>query len=81
MTSSSQYVGLFGYSEGLTFFNVVIGDSSSIESTFSSNGAYVGGVIGHCQTYVGPCRIENSVNMASVTFAGDSGKRDLRIPA
>ena len=44
MTSSSQYVGLFGYSGGLTIKKVILDSSCSITSTFSgSSDAYIGG--------------------------------------
>ena len=48
MTSSSQYAGLFGCSNGLTIKNVVLDSSCSITSSFSSGWAYVGGIIGYC---------------------------------
>ena len=75
MTSSSQYVGLFGYSKGLTIKNVILDSSCSITSSISdSSSAYIGGIIGICQAENGPCTIENSVNMGSVTFSGDTTK-------
>ena len=69
MISSSQLVGLFGYSRGLTIKNVILDSSCSITST----GGYVGGIIGECYASNGPCTIENSVNMGSVTFSGSIG--------
>ena len=67
INSASQYVGLFGYSGGLTIKNVVLDSSCSITSSFNgSSFAYVGGIIGYCGTPT----IENSVNMGSVTFSG-----------
>ena len=67
-SSSSQYVGLFGYSTGLTIRNVILDSSCSVTSTTDSGGTYVGGILGNCNTINGPCAIENSVNMGSVTF-------------
>lgn len=69
-----QYLGLFGYSKGLSIRNVVLGDSCSFTSTFigssMSEKPYIGGIIG---SVVGPVNVENSVNMASLTFSGDVG--------
>ena len=67
LASSLQYVGLFGYSRGLTIRNVILDSSCSITS---SGSGYAGGIIGWCETSNGPCSIENSVNMGSVTFSG-----------
>ena len=69
MTFSSQFVGLFGYSTGLTIKNVILGSSCSITSSYGSS-AYIGGIIGNCYAIDGQCNIENSVNMGSVTFSG-----------
>ena len=73
MAFSSRFVGLFGYSAGLTIRNVIFDSSCSITSLYSSSGyVYVGGTIGYCGGYYGSCTIENSVNMASVTFNGNA---------
>ena len=71
MASSFQYVGLFGYSWGLTIKNVILDSSCSITSSCSSDDVYIGGFIGECYAENGPCTIENSVNMGSVTFSGN----------
>ena len=72
MNSSSQYVGLFGNSTGLTIKNAILDSSCSISSTFNGIGhAYMGGFIGYCYTLNGPCINDNSVNMGSVTFIGN----------
>ena len=48
MTSSLQYVGLFGCSRGLTIKNVILDSSCSIASSYSGHyNVYVGGIIGH----------------------------------
>ena len=71
-SSSSQFAGLFGYSEDATIRNVVLDSSCSVVSSYSgSYYAYIGGVIGYCQAFEGPCVIENTVNMASVSFTGN----------
>ena len=73
VSSSSRYVGLFGYSYGLTVKNVILDSSCSITSSYdSSGGAWVGGIIGYCYANNGNCTIENSVNMGRVTFSGNS---------
>ena len=75
MTSLYEWhVGLFGYSRGLTIKNVILDTSCSITSTFRNyDYANIGGIIGRCESANGPCIIENSVNMGSVTFRGESG--------
>ena len=74
MNSSSQYVGLFGYSKGLTIKNVILDSSCSVTSSFSGSVyASIGGIIGECEADNGPCTIENSVSMGSVTFKGKMG--------
>ena len=73
MNSSSQFVGLFGYSKGATIKNVVLDSSCSVENSYSgSDGVHVGGIIGHCISDNRPCVIENNVNMASVSFTGNT---------
>lgn len=72
-------VGLFGYSQGgITIKNVVIDNFCSFKNTFdfnthigsASNDAFTGGVIGWCRSTYGQCTIENSVNMANISFTG-----------
>ena len=72
MNSTSQYVGLFGSSWGLTIRNAILDSSCSIKSSYSDSDdyVYVGGFIGEGYAYYGPCTIENSVNMGSVSFSG-----------
>ena len=73
MTSSSQCVGLFGISYGLAIRNVILDSSCSITSSYESNAnAYVGGIIGYCKSSSLWCTIENSMNMASVSFTGNT---------
>ena len=68
ISSSSGFVGLFGYSKGTTIMNVVLDSSCSVMCSYSSStNAYFGGIIGDCSG----CTIENTVNMASVTFIGN----------
>ena len=67
MNSSLQYVGLFGYSEGAIIRNVVLDSSCYVVSSYSGS-YYVGGITGRCDA----CTIENTVNMASVSFTGNT---------
>ena len=73
ITSSLQYVGLFGYSYGMTIKNTILDSSCSVTSTFT-DGSYaianVGGFVGYCYTTKCPCAIESTINMANVTFSG-----------
>lgn len=73
MESSSEYIGLFGYSKGSTIMNIVIDDSCSFTGLYNISGyltsTCMGGVIGYCVTKTGPCNIANNVNMGSVTFS------------
>ena len=72
-SSSSQYVGLFGYSKDATIRNVVLDSSCSVVSSYSGSNfyivAYVGGITGGCYD----CEVENTVNMASVSFTESTG--------
>ena len=81
MSSSSRYVGLFGYSGLLNLKNVILDSYCSITSSSSgrqikvSNSrynvfSYTGGIIGYCYATAGPCTVESSVNMGNVTFKG-----------
>ena len=66
--SSSEYAGLFGYSMELTIRNVILDSSCSVAYSYSPTYPYLGGIIGECYAYYGPCAIANSVNMGSVSF-------------
>ena len=52
---------------------------SSYVATTGSGYTYVGGVIGYCYLNSGPCIIENTVNMASVSFNGNAGDADIHL--
>ena len=72
MNPSSVYTGLFGYSKGLIIRNAIFDSSCSFTSSYNGyEWAYVGGFAGHCYANNGPCTIENSVNMGSVSFTGN----------
>lgn len=72
INTTLMYVGIFGYSKGLTVKNVVIDASCSVVREASTAHAYIGGLVGYCNANIGYCNIESIVNMASVTFNGDA---------
>ena len=72
VNSSSKYVGLFGYSLGSAIQNVVIDDSCSFGSSYSSGNSFVGSILGYCRSANGPCTIESVVSMGSVLFEGNT---------
>ena len=62
MNSPLQYVGLFGYSNGMTAKNTILDSSCSITSTFIGDYVYthVGGFVGYCVASNAQCNIENT---------------------
>ena len=71
MSTSSQYVGVFGLSTGLTIKNVVVDDTCSFLGS-SSTYADIGAIVGRITSNKGAASILNSVNMANVTYTGNS---------
>ena len=76
MTSSTRFSGLFGFSMGSTIKNVIVDDSCSFTSSFSTEGnhGYIGGLFGYCIATNESCTIKNSINMGKVSFTGETGK-------
>ena len=72
VNSSSENIGLFGNSPGITIQNVVIDGSCSFASSYSSGDSSVGSIIGYCYSFDGPCTIEGVVNMGSVLLEGNT---------
>ena len=75
MTSSSNYVGLFGYSTGLTIKNVILDNTCSVKSMHSgSSNAYIGSIVSCCGsttiTTTATVDIESIVNLAGITLEG-----------
>ena len=68
LSLSSSFVGLFGYSVNAITKNVVLDDSCSFTSSYSSSTSDVGSICGRCES----CVIESVVNMASVTYIGSA---------
>ena len=84
INSSEQFVGLFGCTNATDIRNIVLDASCSVLNNYVSepNVAYTGGIIG----YANPLEKSNSnavvegcVNMASVTFAGNTMGNDSSI--
>ena len=80
MDSSSNYIGLIGFSRGTVVKNIVIDSSCSITSSFnSSNMFYIGSIIGYCTSLNNSCIIENAVNMGEVSFKENRSDNSLNI--
>ena len=72
ISSSLQYVGLFGYSTGTTIKNVVLDSSCTMTSLFGIKlwTLNVGSIVGECDSTKRPCVIEGCVNMGMTSFSG-----------
>ena len=75
--TTAKYGAIFGYSKGMRLRNVVVDATCSVVSTYgadvaSDDESFFGAFIGCCDSMNGDCTIENSVNMAPVTFAGNT---------
>ena len=74
VSSTSQHVGLFGSSGGVKVTDLVIDSSCSFTGTYSNanDDGFVSAFVGYCNSFMSSfgCIIENSVNLASVTFSG-----------
>lgn len=80
LNSSSRWVGIFGFSNGLTIKNVVTDKSTSIISSYSFDiYSYLGGILGYCNMVTGNCILENNVNMAKLNFMGNVPSFDVYI--
>ena len=70
-STTLQYSGIFGYSKGMVVRNVVVGQGSSFTNSYTGTGiegACIGGITGYCTPSERPCIIENSVNMANISY-------------
>lgn len=72
MNSSHKFFGLFGISSGATIKNIVFDSSCSFTNLYSNGYPFIGSVIGYCYSEKSPCIIESIVNLASVTFNGNT---------
>lgn len=74
INSTLPSVGLFSYSRGVTIRNVVVDTTCSITGTYVGPKYFkcIGGITGFCDGNYKECIIENTVNMANVTYL-DSG--------
>lgn len=72
ISSSSEYIGLFGYAQGASFYDIKLDSTCSITSNNSN--AFVGGIVGYCAaTNKRKCDIGRCVSAASITFSGGEG--------
>lgn len=75
INTTCKYAGLFGYSKGATIKNIIVGMTSvmnvfSAETDSTGIQLHAGGIIARCDRVGNPCIIENSVNIANVTYTG-----------
>lgn len=71
INSSSQFIGLFGYFNGESIRNVILDSSCSISNSQDSGQHYVGGLAGFTEINNELMVIENSINMARISFKND----------
>lgn len=79
---SSSSSGLFGYSNGMTIQNLILDGTCSftITSIITTKTSYtIGSLVTQCIANNGPCNILNSVNMASVTYDGNTNINNVYI--
>ena len=79
INATEKHAGLFGYSKGATIKNIVVSmtgvmNVASPEDDPANAQLYAGGIIGRCEKIGNPCIIENSVNIANVTYTGSASK-------
>ena len=78
VTQSLKQVGLIGFSNnGTTVRNIIIDSGSAITSTHTGDSTYVGGIVGYCLAADFPCKIENSISLASLSYSGVDVKRTV----
>ena len=70
LRSSLEYVGVFGYSLGLTVRNLILDSSCVIVSECPLKKGFVGGILGGCEGEKDICVIENCLNFGEVKFNG-----------
>lgn len=81
LESTSENIGLFGYSYGSTIRNVVIDDTCIVSNAYSNSktNVCIAGVIGYCFAQNEACAVENNVNVANVIFNGKNKDISLHI--
>ena len=77
VNTTSRYAGLFGYTEGATIKNTLLNSKSVIaivgDGTDSPEDIMrAGSIVGYCEDGDGHCNIENSINLAEVTYRGSA---------
>ena len=81
INSASNYVGFFGLSFRTDIRNVVLDSTCSVISTcfLEPEPIRVGSIIGYCHAYYSSYTIENIVNMATVSFNGNTSNSILNL--
>lgn len=70
-SSDERFLGLFGYSNGGTFQNIVIDSSCSVTNMMDPNVSYAAGIVAYANGGGdGATTISNCVNMATITGTG-----------
>ena len=68
LTSTRQYVGLFGFSNGTRMRRVVLDRSCSVKSDHIDESLSVGGLLGYCNASLSECAFEDVVSLASLKY-------------
>lgn len=76
---SHAAAGLFGYLGVASIKNLVLDEFCTVAISGSQTAHYVGSLAGYCASNASQCTIENSVNMASVAFTGQSSEVSAHI--
>ena len=78
VTQTLKQVGLIGFSNsGATVRNIIIDSGSTITSAHTGDSTYVGSIIGYCLATDSPCKVENSISLASLSYSGVDTKRTV----
>lgn len=75
IVTSSEYAGLFGYTQGATIKNLKLDSTCSISSISLKPDVYIGGLVGYCAvTDINECIIDGCMSAARVSFSGNTMK-------
>lgn len=72
--SSTNKIGIFGYSTGITIKNIIVDNSCSFSCSFQNTNtpSNMGGIIANLGAVKSQCIVENCVNMAKISYLGIS---------
>lgn len=72
VTTSSNYAGLFGFTQGTTIKNIKLDSTCSITSISTKDDIYAGGLVGYCaSTNTNECIIDGCVSAAKMSFSSN----------